>query len=220
MISLLIDTSNKPLSIALNVDRHCIAEINVNVKRTHSETLMSYINDLFSMSNLTKRHIDRIIVARGPGSYTGVRIGVTVAKTLAFSLGVELYSVSSLFVMAASGMKTGSVTPIFDARRGNVYSASYHFYEDVFEEILSPQYISYPELHSKLGETEFVGDTSEKFTEDIKGFTHLTPRVTEVEKYESALRKEDVHHMVPDYLRVSEAERNWKEKEEKSSSEK
>lgn len=212
MISLLIDTSNKPLSIAINEDTKCLAEINVNVKKTHSETLMKYIQNLFDYANISKSGIDRIIVAKGPGSYTGVRIGVTVAKTLAFSLGIELYSVSSLFALAASSKRSGSVTPIFDGRRGNVFAASYVFSEDSFEEILSPAYIPYNELILKLKDTEYIGDTSERFTDQINDFTHIIPRVSEVEYYEMSLKKEDVHQMEPDYLRVSEAERNWIEK--------
>lgn len=217
MISLLIDTSNKPLSIAINEDNKCIAEINVNVKKTHSETLMKYLQDLFNYSNVNKHNIDRIIVARGPGSYTGVRIGVTVAKTLAFSLDVDLYSVSSLFVLAASRKKNGNITPIFDGRRGNVFAASYKFLDNHFEEIISPVYISYAELITKLIETEYIGDTSEKFTDEIKGFTHTIPRISEVEQFEEALEKEDMHSLVPEYLRVSEAERNWIEKTQSSS---
>lgn len=212
MISLLIDTSNKPLSIAINEDTKCLAEINVNVKKTHSQTLMKYIQNLFEYANINKSSVDRIIVAKGPGSYTGVRIGVTVAKTLAFSLGVELYSVSSLFALAASSKRFGSVTPIFDGRRGNVFAASYVLSRESFKEVLSPVYISYNELTLKLKGTEYIGNTSEKFTDEINDFTHITPRISEVEYFEASLKKEDVHQMEPDYLRVSEAERNWIDK--------
>ncbi|MFD2831601.1 tRNA (adenosine(37)-N6)-threonylcarbamoyltransferase complex dimerization subunit type 1 TsaB [Corticicoccus populi] len=212
MISLLIDTSNKPLSIAINKDNMPLAEINVNIKKTHSETLMSYIDQLFKYADIKKSDVDRIIVARGPGSYTGVRIGVTVAKTLAYSLNTELYSVSSLFVLAASNKKAGSVTPIFDARRGNVFAASYTFSGTSFEEKIPPQYTAYKDLISQLDHTEYIGDTTEKFTEEITGFTHVIPRISETEKFTDSLRKENPHQMVPEYLRISEAERNWIEK--------
>ena len=102
MISLLIDTSNQALSVALNRDGKLVAEINTNFKKTHSETLLENINKLLNIGDIKKQDIDRVIVARGPGSYTGIRIAATVAKMLAKGLNIPLYSVSSLFVLAAS----------------------------------------------------------------------------------------------------------------------
>src|SRR5699024_10649996 len=77
MLSLLYDTSNRPLSVALNLDGFTLSEINTTVKKTHSATVMDYIDKLFKMADMKKNDIGRIIVAKGPGSYTGVRIGVT-----------------------------------------------------------------------------------------------------------------------------------------------
>lgn len=213
MKSLLIDTSNKVISLAINDDGIHIAEINANVKRAHSETLMVYISNLFDYAGMKKSEIDRIIVARGPGSYTGVRIGVTVAKTLAFSLKTELYSVSSLFVLAASSDQQGIVAPIFDARRGNVFTAAYKFNGDDFEEIQVPRHMSFDEIKEimKDEDVHFYGNTSEQF-KNVDDFSHLTPRISNVERFTGALKQEDVHGLVPEYLRVSEAERNWMDK--------
>ncbi|WP_020006116.1 tRNA (adenosine(37)-N6)-threonylcarbamoyltransferase complex dimerization subunit type 1 TsaB [Salinicoccus albus] len=215
MISLLIDTSNRPLSIALNRDDALIAEINATVKKTHSGTIMDYVDKLFKIADIDKKKIDRIIVARGPGSYTGVRIGVTAAKTLAFSLGVELYSVSSLFVIAASTGREGIFAPVFDGRRGNVFGAVYQIKEDCYEILVEPQYMSFDALKGKLksfNSPEVLLDRDEKFSAGAGEFTHTVPRITAVEKYRAALKSEGVHQLVPEYLRVSEAERNWLEK--------
>lgn len=213
MKSLLIDTSNKVISLAINDEGINIAEINANVARPHSETLMVYISHLFDYAGMNKSDIDRIIVARGPGSYTGVRIGVTVAKTLAYSLKVELYSVSSLFVLAASSNQQGVVAPLFDARRGNVFAAAYKFNDGKYEEVHAPAHSAFEELKEKLEDEDvtFYGNSTEQF-KNIKGFSHLTPRISNVERYDEALNSEDVHGLVPEYLRVSEAERNWMEK--------
>ncbi len=213
MNSLLIDTSNKAISIAINENGVNRAEINANIARPHSETLMKYINHLFDYAGMEKKDIDRIIVARGPGSYTGIRIGVTVAKTLAYSLKTELYSVSSLYALAVSADQKGLTVPLFDARRGNVFAAAYKFNDDGFEEVIAPVHSSYSELKGHLMDEDvaFYGNTTEQF-KNVDGFQHLTPRIANAEKYESALKKEDIHGMVPEYLRVSEAERNWMEK--------
>ena len=213
MKSLLIDTSNKVISLAINDDGINIAEINANVARPHSETLMVYISHLFDYAGMEKSEIDRIIVASGPGSYTGLRIGVTVAKTLAFSLKTELYSVSSLFVLAASSDRQGIVAPLFDARRGNVFTAAYKFNDDEFEVIQAPAHMSFDELKERMKDEDvcFYGNSTEQF-KNVDGFSHLTPNISNVERYLEALEQEDVHGLVPEYLRVSEAERNWMDK--------
>lgn len=214
MISLLIDTSNRPLSIALNRNGALIAEINSTVKKTHSATIMDYIDKLFKIADINKKDVDRIIVARGPGSYTGVRIGVTVAKTLAFSLGIKLYSASSLFVIAASAGREGIFAPVFDGRRGNVFGAVYQMKDDYYKIMVEPQYMSFDGLKEELksfNSSEVLLDQDEKFSTGAGKFIHTVPKIAAVEKYETALKEEDAHRLVPEYLRVSEAERNWLE---------
>ena len=95
---LLIDTSNQPMSIALMNDDEVLAIKTTNSKKDHSSQLMPGIQSLFNESNLKKQELDGIVVAKGPGSYTGVRIGVTVAKTLAYALNTKLYGVSAIFI--------------------------------------------------------------------------------------------------------------------------
>ena len=112
MISLLLDTSNQALSVAVNRNGKMLAEINTNYKKTHSETLVDYIEKVLAIAAVKKTDIDRIIAARGPGSYTGVRIGVTVAKMLSKQLDIPLYSVSSLFVLAVSKGTEGKTAPL------------------------------------------------------------------------------------------------------------
>lgn len=118
MNSLLIDTSNQPLSVALMQNDEVLAEITTDSKQNHSVQLMPAISQLFEQSKIAKQQLDAIIVAEGPGSYTGLRIGVTVAKTLAYALDVKLYGVSSLKALAATIDHTDKLlVPVFDARR-------------------------------------------------------------------------------------------------------
>lgn len=211
MISLLLDTSNQALSVAVNRDSKMVAEINTNYKRTHSETLVDNIQKVLVIADVKKSDIDRIIVARGPGSYTGVRIGITVAKMLAKQLNIPLYSVSSLFVLAVSNHVTGNAVPLIDARRGYVYGAVYNIQEDDYTEVIEPEYIEFNALSVDIKEAVYLLNSQEKITIDIDEYTHVSPRISEAEHYEKALKLEDADQLVPDYLRISEAERNWQD---------
>lgn len=99
---LLIDTSNQPLSVAIMKDNEVIAEKTTDIKKNHSVQLMPEIAEILTESKINKTEITDIVVAKGPGSYTGLRIGVTVAKTLAYALNTNLYGVSSLKALAST----------------------------------------------------------------------------------------------------------------------
>lgn len=211
MISLLLDTSNQALSVAVNRDGKMLAEINTNYKKTHSETLVDNIQKVLSIADIKKSDIDRIIVARGPGSYTGVRIGITVAKMLAKQLNIPVYSVSSLFVLAVSNSIRGNAAPLIDARRAHVYGALYNIEKDDYTEVIAPAYVEFQALSADIDEAVYLLNSQEKITIDIDKYTHVTPRISEVERYEKALKLEDADQLIPDYLRISEAERNWQD---------
>src|SRR5690606_31260140 len=98
-------------------------EFTSNVPKTHSLRLMPAIVQLMNDLNMKPNDLDKIVVANGPGSYTGVRIGVTTAKTLAWSLNIPVVGVSSLEVLAYQGrFFNGFVSPFFDARRQTVFT--------------------------------------------------------------------------------------------------
>lgn len=100
MITLGIDTANQTLAIGVIEDDTVLGQIQINKQKNHSVSLMPAIDQLFSALGLTPTAIDRIAVSDGPGSYTGLRIGVTTAKTLAYTLGKELVGISSLQAIA------------------------------------------------------------------------------------------------------------------------
>src|SRR5690554_6176022 len=99
---LAFDTSNQPMSVAVVEDNKVLAEITVNIKRNHSIQLMPAIDEMLEQAKLTIDDIDRVAVAEGPGSYTGLRIAVTIAKSLAWTKEIELVGVSSLKLVAAN----------------------------------------------------------------------------------------------------------------------
>ena len=142
---LAFDTSSKALSVAILEDETLLAETTLTIKKNHSITLMPVIDFLMQQIDLTPKDLDRIVVAEGPGSYTGLRIAVATAKTLAHTLGIELVGVSSLLALVPDDLE-GLVVPVMDARRNNVYAGFYqedqlvapegHFpFEEVLEQV-------------------------------------------------------------------------------------
>ena len=122
---LAFDTSSKALSVAILDGKNLLADVTVNIKKNHSITLMPAIDFLMASVDLQPSDLDRIVVAQGPGSYTGLRVAVATAKTLAYTLNIELVGVSSLYALAAAADLDGLVVPIMDARRNNVYAGFY-----------------------------------------------------------------------------------------------
>ena len=130
---LAFDTSSKALSVAILEDETLLAETTLTIKKNHSITLMPVIDFLMQQIDLTPKDLDRIVVAEGPGSYTGLRIAVATAKTLAHTLGIELVGVSSLLALVPDDLE-GLVVPVMDARRNNVYAG---FYQE--DQLVAPE---------------------------------------------------------------------------------
>lgn len=220
MIYLLIDTSNQPLSVAIMDNDKILSEINNNEKVNHSVQLMPAIISAIEEANMTKNDIESIVVADGPGSYTGLRIGVTVAKTLAYALNASLYSVSSLAALAATVTQQDKlIVPIFDARREAVYAGVYSNDNDKFNIVMEDQYITIEDLlaylHSYGRPYVFVGNDTSKLAHLID--SDFIPKLPQAHVMKSLISTPvNIHEFVPNYLKISEAERNWLEKQNKS----
>lgn len=224
---LAIDTSNRPLSVALLEGQRLLAEITTTVSKNHSETLMPAIDQIFKQSHISPKEIDRVVVAQGPGSYTGLRIGVTTAKTLAYSLEKELVGVSSLAVLAASvrAMEQTLLVPLFDARRDNVFAGGYVWENGRLENVLADQHVSLTELSQQLKKQKicFVGADACQLSEQIAvAFSSDTysfapadtafPRAFNLGLLGAAKQPVNVNDFVPRYLRLTQAEAQWLEK--------
>ncbi len=232
MIWLGIETANTPLSIAVVKDGKVVAEMVQNVKLTHSAGAMPAIEEILARIDVRTNDLDAIAVSEGPGSYTGVRIGVTLAKTLAWTLQKPLVGVSSLKTLAANAaLYNGLICPIFDARRGNVYTAVYQ--GETLEALVEDHHAHIDDLLVRLKALEqpilFVGTDVDIFWENIvqilgehavrAPFSIDLPRATEVIHLATKMELPSVeatHHFVPQYKRIAEAEANWlKEQKEK-----
>lgn len=155
MIWLGIDTANAPLSVAIVKDGQLLAEENTSVAINHSLRAMPAIEEIFSKVNLSPSDVDAIAVSEGPGAYTGVRIGVTIAKTLAWTLEKPLKGVSSLKAIAMNGLFfNGLICPVVDARRENVYAGVYESDNERLTSVIEDGHYSLVELLALLHEYE------------------------------------------------------------------
>lgn len=171
---LAIDTTAKTVAAALCEDEALLGEITVNAKNTHSETMLPTIERLLTAFSLTPRDIGLFAVTRGPGSFTGVRIGAATVKGLAMrdagETPVPIASVSTVEALAYNFLGLGSeadpflVVPVMDARRAQVYTGIFEQKSDRPERILDDSALSLEELKEKLLEVAngrriyFVGD--------------------------------------------------------------
>lgn len=219
---LAIDTSNQTLAVSVMEDDQILANFQLNKKANHSLTLMPAVEYLMASVDLTPSDLEKIVVAQGPGSYTGIRIAVTTAKTLADTLKIDLVAVSSLATVAANIMTDQLIIPLFDARRNNVYAGGYYWQAEDLVNQIPDQHISLENLLKKIeGRAIFVGET-EKFKDQIEATlpqakvitaSHLNlPNAAVLAKLAMTTEKvTDLHNFVPTYLKRVEAEEKWLE---------
>ena len=209
---LAFDTSSKALSLAILEDKQVLAETTINIKKNHSITLMPAIDFLMAGLDLTPKDLDRIVVAEGPGSYTGLRIAVATAKTLAHTLNIELVGMSSLLALVPS-QQEGLVVPLMDARRNNVYAG---FYENE-NPVLPEAHLSFAEVLEQVKDAEqvtFVGEVG-AFAEQIQerlpqaNYQETLPNAANLALWAWDKEVDSLHDFVPNYLKRVEAEENW-----------
>ena len=209
---LAFDTSSKALSLAILEDKQLLAETTINIKKNHSITLMPAIDFLMTSLDLTPKDLDRIVVAEGPGSYTGLRIAVATAKTLAHTLDIELVGMSSLLALVPSQQQS-LVVPLMDARRNNVYAG---FYENA-KPVMPEAHLSFAEVLEKVTDAEqvtFVGEVG-PFVEQIQeqlpqaSYQESLPNAANLALWAWDKKADSLHDFVPNYLKRVEAEENW-----------
>lgn len=199
MISLFLNTSIDFLSVAIVRDGVVLDSFYTKLNNDLSKITLSVIDDMFSRLSISKRDIKRIVCVNGPGSFTGLRIGVTIAKVWAYSLNIDIVGVSSLFVLA-TGVEGDYIVPIIDARRGYVYAG---IYDKNYNVVMEDCYISLEELSSRVsGLDSFVYVSSNGFNDSIE----YVPDIDRVFKYIDMDNVSDSFSFVPNYLKRVEAE--------------
>jgi len=225
MIVLALDTSAAAASAAVVKDGLLIGEITIRNGKTHSQKVIPMINQLLGMLDYKPKDLDLLAVANGPGSFTGLRIGVVTIKAMAYALNIPVAEVSTLMALAYTVNETkGLVCPIMDARNRQVYTGLYKISDDSVSVLEEDSGIAIDELMSVLKKYDlpvhFVGDAVPLYRDYITEqginarfapdsiFTH---RAASVAYLAWLMQKEgkvtDAFRAKANYLRKSQAER-------------
>jgi len=224
-----IDTSTTSGSIGLIHDERIVSEYILNLSVTHSERLLGAIDLVLRKARYALEDLDGFTISLGPGSFTGVRIGVSTVKGLAFATGKPVAGVSTLDVLASQISPTPYlICPIIDARKGEVYSAFYRYEELNRLKRLSEYQAIQPQVFCGIlkERTIFLGDGVKTYEDDLrnslKSLAVFSPASLHIPHgsavarlgVELLLRGEvlDLAGFTPLYVRLSEAEINWRAK--------
>ena len=231
MLILAFETSAKAGSAAIWQDGRLLGESYQNTGLTHSQTLLAMAEDLLKSCGFQPQDVTAVAVAAGPGSFTGVRIGVAAAKGFAWGLEIPCCGVSTLEAMAENlGIYDGYVLPVMDARRSQVYNAIFKAEKGVLSRCSEDRAISLSDLCQELkkfdGPISLVGDgsnlTYNTLKEQIPSLIlppehRMHQRAAGVALVaEKMLQKGEVCDaaaLTPNYLRLSQAERERMEKQ-------
>ena len=199
---LYIDTSSSYLYTAIIEDNKLLSHIEHELGQDLSKEALPKIESMFKESNITPKDIDKIFVVNGPGSFTGIRIGVTIAKTYAWALNIKIVPILSLEAMAISSNTNKIHIPIIDARRGYVFGA---IFDESFNTLLKPQHIklvNLQEILKQYNNYQFISnDTFEDM--DCEKYTPDYLKIVNTLKNRNSINP---HGINPEYLKLTEAE--------------
>lgn len=203
MINLLLDTSTATFTLIISKEEQELKKIELNNMKEHSKYALSSIKEAFSELKLDPNDIDNIIVINGPGSFTGTRIGVTIAKTYAVALNKKIYSISSLKANALSYDNSDYYVVFIDARRDKVFGA---IYDHNYQEILKEQYLDFVVLLEEAsqlnGKKTYIGDC---LSNDIS-IKPLKININVINYVLKNYKPLNPHLVNPNYLKLVEAE--------------
>lgn len=179
---LAIDSSSTPASVAITENEALLGEFTVNIKRTHSEKLLPLIDMLLDTVNIAASDIDAYAISAGPGSFTGLRIGMSAAKLMAQVSKKPLIAISTLESLAMNvNTFDGYICPMIDARNNTVYSSLYLCENGILTEKEKPDAISVADLAQKLQSADkkvlICGEYSkyaDMFSDTAKAPEHLS----------------------------------------------
>ncbi len=226
---LAIESATKTASVAViekvgNEDVRILSEMTLNGKLNHSETLLPMIDSMFKLLDFKSRDLDFIAVSKGPGSYTGLRIGISVAKGIARVAKAKMVGISTIYTLACNGYKDYIICPMLDARRQHAYSAIYKREDNKLTQLLEPELRSVKELVDIAsdieGKKQYLGDGSVThrniILDNAKNYVLANERentpFASVMALEGLKRFEagdfsEYNEFVPDYFRASQAKR-------------
>ena len=233
-----IDTSSMAASVAVIEDNKLICEYTINTKKTHSQKLMPMIENMLGLSDLNVREIDAIAVCEGPGSFTGLRIGMATAKAIAHVNDIPVIGVNSLEALAANmNLCDKKICSILDAQRNQVYTGRYQYEGTKLVEIKEIGIQQIDELLEELSQSGeqwiLVGEAVYKYEDKIKEIANIeipaaSNNVTKAGslcsvakvKFDEGKDIFNCYTVNPLYIRKSQAEEQYEEKQRKLEAEK
>ncbi|HWR10073.1 tRNA (adenosine(37)-N6)-threonylcarbamoyltransferase complex dimerization subunit type 1 TsaB [Sporomusa sp.] len=222
---LAIDTATLVSSVAIATPDTLVAELTVQTRKTHSERLMPHISSLLTMAEVSQNSLKAVAVSIGPGSFTGLRIGLATAKALAYALNIPLIGVPTLAAMAFACPAPGVLlAPMLDAQKGNVYLGLYEWCEGVMAEVEPPRVVAFTAANAELTAKErpvlLLGEAAVMYKDEIAqpAPPHVVmPRAGSVAVLAQQLYAQGIRHDVaalePLYIRRSEAEELWERRQ-------
>ena len=201
MKSLLIDTSTSNVIVSVLDNLNVLNEYNEYINSDIASKIMKIIDECLTNSNLKIQDIDRIYVVNGPGSFTGIRIGVTIGKVIGWSLNKKIIPISSLELMSTTDTNKQYIIPMIDARRGNVFGA---IYDTNLNCLKNDSLINIDELlNDKDSNYELV--SYDKLRDDV-----VKPKINVSKLIEKHMNDNGInpHNLNPNYLKLTEAEEN------------
>ena len=202
MRTLFIDTSSSDVSIAIVENEKIISKIIKNIPNQHSIYAVKFVNDVLENAQIDAKDIDNIMVVNGPGSFTCIRIGLTIAKIYGYLLKKDIITVSSLRAMALSS-DAKIVIPVIDAHHDNYYYGVYDMFDNI---ILKDNFNNKDELLKQISKYEDADIVSnEEFDNgDIKARKIEYDIVNIINHYKYELPS-NPHFIVPNYLKLPQA---------------
>ena len=203
MRTLYIDTSSSFLYAGIISDDKVEAEVKKEFGHKLSEAALPEIVSMFEKNNLQAKDVDKIIVVDGPGSFTGIRIGITIAKVYAWSLKTPITTITSLEAMAVSSNADTYKVPMLDARRKYVFAAIYDKDNNV---VFEPKHILIEDLNKELEKLDnYIVITNDKINDYDNKESYSPDLLKIVNTYKD---KENInpHAVNPHYLKLTEAE--------------
>lgn len=222
---LALETSSKVSSVAAAENNRLLAEITTESKLTHSKTLIPHIEKVLKLANKEKSDIEKIAVSIGPGSFTGLRIGLAAAKAIAYALNIPLYGVPTLKSLAYHFLTPNlKIVATMDAQKNAAYRESYEFIEDDLKVIDNLDVLSIESVRDEILNCDknimLVGEKAEKIYENLNRenvrlapFYARMPRAALVAM--RALKADSPNNLMnlePLYVRRSEAEALWEKR--------
>lgn len=202
MKSLYIDTSSKYLYTGI-VDKKILVEEKILLEQNLSRDTLVYIEKMFKNNNLSIDEVEKIIVVNGPGSFTGIRIGITIAKVIAWAKKINISTCSSLLAMAISNNTLKIKVPIIDARHNYLFAA---IYNEKNEELLKPQYIHVDQLKEELKKYNDYELISNDNIETFENISKYEPNIEKIVDFTKDFENINPHSVNPEYLKLSSVE--------------